>query len=306
MTLEIEGRLHAHSAYFESLFALVPAQYQSVREEEEEAGAGKATRFWHNKRGRETLQAKVKRRKREESVEATPGVSGSERTGLGVEQKRSISLSELQKRLREKTAGSEKGSNGKEQKRKRQKQPVPDNKNKMEEKKKQRERAMKEREARQKRVAVAVSQDTTESNDLHFSFSRFDFSGVTTEPESKKTKKNYKALLAKAEAKEKKLQEMVAEDEEKGGALEEKKRWCKAVKMARGEKVKDDPSLLRKTMKRLEKKKQSNTRKWKERVRGEQERREAREKRRKQNIKERVNLIKAKKTQKRAKKKGFV
>lgn len=38
--------------------------------------------------------------------------------------------------------------------------------------------------------------------------------------------------------------------------------WEKAEKLARGEKVKDDPSLLRKTLKREQKKKEKSRAEW--------------------------------------------
>ena len=299
MEASLEERLRVHSSYFVSLFSLVPAQYQSVRQESEEDGylRGNKTRFWHNKKGAESL--KLKGGNASES-ERGGGEGG---TGFGVEERRSVGLSELQRRLREKMAAvsvrKRGGDSGRGRERKQQQRA--------EEEVKRREVARRNKEARQKSVAVAISREPAESSSSspQFSFNRFDFNEDKDKAGQKK-KKSYKSLIVKAEAKQRKLEELKEKDQERGGAAEDKERWSKAVRMARGEKVKDDPSLLKKTVKRLEIKKESRRRKWRERVRAEEERKEARQERRRENIRERVGQIKAKKNRKRAKKSGLI
>ena len=321
METELAERLRAHSDYFLSMFSLVPAQYRVTREEDalEEtthAPGGKKARFWHLRKGAgQPPQSKAKRREREPSAEDASGktvsVASSKQVAIDAEQKKSLSLSELRRRLEEKMEESsatrgrlgEKERSGRQRKRKRGREGDDGGPNKkqlrLEEKKKRKESLEKERKAKQKKAAVTLSGDSKSGS--QFFFNRIEFSD-SAKPG---TKKNYKTLVAKAEAKQRKLQELVEQDVERGGVAVEKEKWMKAVRMARGEKVKDDPSLLRKTVKRLEKKKKTHVKRWKERVRAEQQRKETREKKRHHNIKERVDQIKAKKTRKRAKKKGL-
>lgn len=316
MESDLERRLRAHSEYFVSMFSMVPAQYRTTREEDDlvEAVGGKETRFWHLKKG---AGPPAKLKKKQSEPDADESVANREETGVGVEEKRSLSLSELRKRLHEKieeVSSAKKDKESDEGLRKRRKrrrergEGGPDKKQqRLEEKKKRRDAVRKEKEVQQKKVAVSVSRDQVSDESLsgpQFSFNRFEFN----EPVKTGTKKksNYKALIAKAEGKQRKLQELVEQDEERGEAAADKEKWSKALLMARGEKVRDDPSLLRKTVKRLEKKKQGHVKKWRERVKAEQQRQETRQRKRQQNIRDRIDKIKAKKTRKRAKKRGFV
>ena len=316
MASDLEQRLRSHSDYFESLFSLVPAQYRTAREDDDERKAvgGKETRFWHLKKG--AGRPLAKKRSAENAKERADSASSREEAGFSVDDKKSLSLSELRRRLHEKIKEvslskkedreSDEGERKKRKRRRGEGAAGLDKKQlRLEEKKKRKEATRNDREVKQKKTAVEVSQNGADksSDGPQFSFNRFEFSD-SVKSESKK--KNYKALIAKAEAKQRKLQEMAVEDVEKGEAASEKERWSKAVRMARGEKVRDDPSLLRKTVKKLEKKKQSHAKKWKERVMAEQEKLDTRQKKRQQNIRERIDKIKAKKTRRRAKKRGLV
>ena len=320
MASDLEQRLRSYSDYFESLFSLVPAHYRTAREEddEREAVGGKKTRFWHLKKGAGRPLAKsTKKRSAENAKERADSASSREEAGFSVDDKKSLSLSELRRRLQEKIKEvslskkeDRESDEGERKKRKRRRREVGEagldmKQLRLEEKKKRKEAAKNDRKVKQKKTAVEVSQNgaNESSDDPQFYFNRFKFSDSV---KSECKKKNYKALIAKAEAKQRKLQEMAAEDVEKGEAASEKERWSKAVRMARGEKVRDDPSLLKKTVKRLEKKKQSHAKKWEERARAEQEKQDTRQKKRQQNIRERIDKIKAKKTRRRAKKRGFV
>ena len=323
----IEDRLRAHSAHFLSMVALIPPQYYGSREEqhEEELSAVQSrgeTRYWHNKKSSaQSLKKSTKNTHRSQEEDTTGDDEGTTEDGgtgkkFSVEHKKSLSLSDLQSRLRKKIAevsvkrrAMSKDSETRERKRRRGKatQRGPEKKKqRMEEKQKHKEIAKKERETRQKRVAVTaggmVSDSTETNNSPQFSFNRFEFS------ESAKTggkRKNYQALIARAEARQKKLQELSEQDQEKGDKVMEREKWSKAVRMARGEKMKDDPQLLRKTVKRLGKKKQSHRKKWSERVKAENQRMDAKQKKRQQNIHVRIEKIKAKKSRKLTKRRGM-
>ena len=324
----IEDRLRAHSAHFLSMVSLIPPQYYAVKEEQHEeelsaAQSTRGTRYWHNKKSTaQPLKKSVKKTPRSHekgTAEDDGGIVQDAATGrdLSVEHKKSLSLSDLQCRLRKKIAevsakriAVNKDSESQNRRRRQRKEIERDpgkKQRKLEEKQKRREIVKKAKETRQKRVAVisggAVPDSTEASSSPRLSFNRFEF-GQSAKVGGKR--KNYQALLGRAEAKQKRLQDLAGLDQEKGGEVVEREKWSKAVRMARGEKMKDDPKLLHKTMKRLEKKRQSHSKKWSERVKAEKQRVDARQKRRQQNIHERIEKIKAKKSRKLAKRRGMV
>ncbi|KAI0996490.1 hypothetical protein K3495_g11692 [Podosphaera aphanis] len=91
------------------------------------------------------------------------------------------------------------------------------------------------------------------------------------------------ALLAT----EKKLQRIAGLDEEKRADIEEKDRWLKANKRAHGEKVLDDTSLLKKTLKRKEKTKKKSEKEWTERKEGVAKSQAMKQKKREENLRKR-------------------
>lgn len=130
------------------------------------------------------------------------------------------------------------------------------------------------------------------------------------ESRKKKGKSDAKTAL---EAAEKKRARLSALDEAKRKDIEEKDAWLNAKKRAQGEKVHDDPTLLRKSVKRLEKQKAKSKQEWKDRLTSVQKSQEARQKKREANLKKRKeekgnkgNKGKGKKPVKKAKKRpGF-
>ena len=311
----LEERLRAHSAHFQAMVSLIPAQYYTTREEDvQPEGAPltkKGTRFWHNKKGAAQPTTKSKKsttRKREGDAEL--GNNDTDKQ-FSVEHTRSTSLPDLQMRLRKRlravdvkrnTDSNETGQGRRQQRRKPESKGEAKKKEwRLEKKQKRKETVKREREAKQKRTAVATAEVDKADNSPSLLFNRFHFnqsSKMVTK------KKDYHTLIVKAEAKQKKMDELMCKDEQRGVAVREKERWSKAVHMARGEKIKDDPTLLRKTVRRLKKTKLSHKWQWKRRVRAEQQRQESRQRTRQQNIRERVDKIKAKKTHQRAKKRG--
>lgn len=331
----MEERLRAHSAQFLAMVALIPAQYYAAKEGKDETKdkqpSKKGTRFWRNKKTVHQLkhskkaipqcrQAELKEEDTEIRENGHTSTMAGTRKQFIVESVKSTSLSELQDKLHRKieevamkrSTGNTSTEAKKRKRRRRETEGGPTRKQqRLEEKQKHRSSVKKEQEAKQKRATMEVVKAGRGSSDIaktginksQFSFNQFEFN-LSSNKEGRR--KNYQALIAKAEAKQKQLEELTRQDQEKGTVAQEKEKWTKAVRMARGEKLKDDPTLLRKTMKRLEKKKQIQRKKWGERMKKESLRKDEKQKRRQQNIHERIEKIKAKNTRKWTKKKGML
>ena len=280
------------------------------------------------------LQAEANQRKEEDEAgesgtqappkappTGAPNQTSASVNGFSVEHVQSTSLSNLQERLREKIESL------------RRKRKAPDDGGegggastaKCEElaqkRHKRTEKCQRKKELRKKKlVSSSASQDKKRPEPVKPSFvdketgrvvfSKFDFTTpVKPEEKEKKTNKkapsrsrDYKKLLAKAEAAQKKLEELKKQDERRGEELEKKIKWQRALDMARGVKLQDNPKLLKKTAKRLEKKKQKSAKAWEERKDSERQARERRQEKRKKNIQERKDQVKAAKIKRRAKK----
>ncbi|CAD6455566.1 2fbe1b28-979b-4511-8771-c305dae34b9e [Sclerotinia trifoliorum] len=81
----------------------------------------------------------------------------------------------------------------------------------------------------------------------------------------KKGPQDVNSALAAAAKKQSRLESM---DADKRADIEEKERWLIAKKRVNGEKVRDDSSLLKKTLKRKEKQKKKSEKEWTERIDG--------------------------------------
>jgi len=104
------------------------------------------------------------------------------------------------------------------------------------------------------------------------------------ESRKKKGKSDVKTAL---EAAKKKQARISALDETKRKEIEEKDAWLAAKKRAQGEKVFDDPKLLAKSVKRLEKEKSKSKQEWKDRITNVEKGKEMRQKRREENLRKR-------------------
>lgn len=69
-------------------------------------------------------------------------------------------------------------------------------------------------------------------------------------------------ILFKAEAEQKKLAELKQKDASRGREAEEKLAWRKVLTKAEGGKVYDNPALVKKKIKRIEKQKQKSSEAW--------------------------------------------
>ncbi|PSN35561.1 hypothetical protein C0J52_12495 [Blattella germanica] len=138
-------------------------------------------------------------------------------------------------------------------------------------------------------------------------FSKFDFSesGAKTKVLSKKEKeeRDPQKILKKIEKQKSKLKDLEREGElEKATHIREKIAWNKALDKAEGIKVKDNPELLKKTIKKEVKRKQRSKKKWDARNEGVKQRIDDRQKKRTENIQARKKQVKLNKMKKAAKK----
>lgn len=263
----------------------------------------------------EANQEEEKRAKREvrsakREVRSSPGTAAKEPlNGFSVEHVRSSSLTDLRGRLKEKLESL------------RCNRKVPPEKDAGVSEKaalkrqKKMEKRKKDKELQKKKLVSGVATNgkteghvkkSTGNNEPggRIVFNKLDFStSVASEmPKKKSGKRDYKRLLAKAEADQRKLEELKKNDERRGKEVERKLQWQKALDKARGEKLKDDPKLLRRTTKRLEKRKQKSKKEWVERKDSEKEAAEKRQEKRKKNIQHRADQVKARKIKKRSNK----
>ncbi|THV65206.1 SURF6-domain-containing protein [Aureobasidium pullulans] len=126
----------------------------------------------------------------------------------------------------------------------------------------------------------------------NFSFGRVAFDDEETDPtlgsiaahKKKKGPSDVKTALAAAE---KKAQRLAGMDEEKRKEIEEKDMWLNAKKRAHGERVKDDQSLLKKTLKRKTDQKTKSATQWNERLDNVKKGKEMKDKKRTENLNKR-------------------
>ena len=175
--------------------------------------------------------------------------------------------------------------------------------------KRQRKKAQKKKGKERKQVAKREKHSTGGNHERpsikdesgRIVFSKFDFGtpAAVLQSELKPKSKDYKKLLAKAEAAQKKLDKLKEVDEKKSEELQAKLQWQRAVEMAKGTKIRDDTKRLKKTVKRLDSKKAKSRKQWLERQKQETQAKEKRQEKRKKNIQERIDQAKAKKLKKR-------
>ena len=145
------------------------------------------------------------------------------------------------------------------------------------------------------------------NKDGHIVFSKFDF----TQDKSKKNSasdfsgKNYKKLLLKVQKRNEKEKRLAESDKEAAKTFKEKTQWQTALQKAEGHKVKDNPDLLKKSIKRKEKQKAVSTKKWEERNERTEKRQREKQDKRRTNIKKKKEGRINKKI-KRSKKKGHI
>ena len=143
------------------------------------------------------------------------------------------------------------------------------------------------------RDSPALISPAIASPDNNFSFGRVSFadgqqlnddmSGLRDAPKKKGPQDAATALLAS----EKKRLRLAGLDDEKRADIEEKDLWLNAKKRAHGERIRDDTSLLKKTLKRKEKAKKKSEKEWTERKDGVAKSQAMKQKKREENLKKR-------------------
>lgn len=120
----------------------------------------------------------------------------------------------------------------------------------------------------------------------NFSFGKVEGVDQGTGPSASKGKgpQDVKTALEAAEKKQKRISGL---DQEKRQDIEEKDRWLNAKKRVQGEKLRDNTSLLKKTLKRKDKGKAKSEKEWDDRIQGVQAGKEAKQRRREDNLKKR-------------------
>jgi len=140
-------------------------------------------------------------------------------------------------------------------------------------------------------------------------FSNFEFNEINRKKRSTSTDvptgKNYKVLLNRAKKKKANVSEVEVKDKEQAREMTTKEVWKSALLKAKGVKLKDDPELLKKAMKRREQKKKSSQQKWEERKKMLEKQMNDRQDKRTKNIAKKKEGRANKKVQK-AKKRGRV
>lgn len=138
-------------------------------------------------------------------------------------------------------------------------------------------------------------------------YSKLDFSenGEVETKKSEFTGKNYKKLLKRVEKKNEKIETLKTSNPELANSLLEKEKWKKAILKSENVKIKDDPQLLKKSIKKQEKVKKKKSQEWKDRIEHVEAKKQKRQEKRTKNIKEKKKEKLDKKI-KRAKKKGRV
>jgi hypothetical protein len=107
-------------------------------------------------------------------------------------------------------------------------------------------------------------------------FGVFKFANGKSEPLYKEKKRGRdEDLLRKAEADKQRLEELGGTAE--GAELAKQREWEKMMARAEGEKVKDDPALLKKTIRKKEKKKQKSQSEWAEKAKKQEEAKKAKQ-----------------------------
>ncbi|GFQ80192.1 surfeit locus protein 6-like protein [Trichonephila clavata] len=181
---------------------------------------------------------------------------------------------------------------------------------------------MKEKKLKHKVASTQVKKEETQTKKLNQNqseekpkynkegkiiYGKLDFSegGMKDKKRSEFSGKNYKNLLKMAEQKKNKIEKLKEVNPEKAASIEEKERWKKAILKAENVKVKDDPNLLKKSLKKKEKIKMKKAKEWNERVEHTEAKKKARQEKRTKNIQKRKQQKLDNKV-KRAKKKGRV
>lgn len=312
---ELQQRLASHSDYFNSLVRLVPAKFYLPDDEEEKSG-----KFYKNRKKNAPKQAvkeatrKAKKRRLDPSQaksvldlqqEEASGTKSSDKSesedegdskdkGFSVEKVPSGKIGDLRARLHERIQllqGKRKASslpkNHQERPKKKAKSEIKIEKKKLNE-------ISQFKKDQNDNISAQSAGKKVVNEKGEVVFSKFDFMERNKKAKHGGKAREYKKLLAKAENRKKKLEELKGKDAGKAREVQEKQAWKSALEKAEGMKVKDDPKLLKKSLKRQEKQKEKSKMQWKDRKEQQQKQIEEKQKMRQKHLKERAESKKKK------------
>lgn len=123
------------------------------------------------------------------------------------------------------------------------------------------------------------------NNEGKLVFSKFDFASVGKKDKPHKKEKDPKKILENLKQQEDKIKQLEEKEEgDRAKIIKEKIAWQNVLHKAEGQKVKDDPTLLKKSIKKMEQKKKHSKKQWEARVTNVEQKKEERQKKRKENI----------------------
>ncbi|KAJ8734682.1 hypothetical protein PYW08_013932 [Mythimna loreyi] len=123
------------------------------------------------------------------------------------------------------------------------------------------------------------------NNEGKLVFSKFDFANVGKKERVNKAEKDPKKILENLKQQEDRFKQL-EEKEETGKVKEikEKIAWKNVLQKAEGQKVKDDPILLKKSIKKMDQKKKHSKKQWDTRIKNVEQKKDERQKKRTENI----------------------
>ncbi|KAL5250692.1 hypothetical protein ACHWQZ_G016434 [Mnemiopsis leidyi] len=286
---------------YEHFFALSAMLPKIVHQEFSEQKVSK--KYQHNPSGgkkrklKDTTSEEVEKSNSSNIINSSSGNRNKKRPKvMSVEKVQSLDLSELKDRLHKKIESAKVARNNCDAKLKKRKEM----------------RLMKSSEKKSKtKIVKAVKLETsildskkvTQSKDLSCS-SSLQFSKFETKTKEdvnllaakrKKKKKNLVKMLDEAKKNKKEVSTLQKSTDIKSAALLQDKAWAKAISMAKGEKQKDNPELIVKTIKRKEQSKKKSKKEWTSRIGGQKKAQKEKQKKRQANIEKRIQGKKSRK-----------
>ncbi|KAL1197057.1 hypothetical protein V5N11_024849 [Cardamine amara subsp. amara] len=289
-------KTHEHAEFFDKLIELIPARFYLPDETERKwfPGLSKAQKARAKKKTNDNLKkARRDRLDPEKSGLTTLDLLKKklEKETGNKKQKddQSVTYEELRERLHRKIDELKGGRGGSDRPRSQErKKKILPNKRKRD--------SLSEEETKSADKGKGKLDVEEAAKDLTFGYVKID-----DDEEHGKDKK--KRRLSKARELERAMKlEAAKKDPEKGEVVAKNHSWNAATSRARGDKVHDDPKLLKQSIHKEKKRHEKNAEKWKERVEGQQKFRVEKQQKRSGNIANRIEQNKLRKLAKREKK----
>ncbi|XP_060810577.1 surfeit locus protein 6 homolog [Amyelois transitella] len=132
------------------------------------------------------------------------------------------------------------------------------------------------------------------NNDGKLVFSKFDFANDNRKERHKTRENDPRKLLDDLQQQQEKIRHLEETESSKAKEIKEKVAWKTVLQKAEGQKVKDDPTLLKKSIKRMEQQKKQSKKQWENRIKSVEQKKDERQKKRKENIGKKKKEKKAK------------